>query len=475
LEAGGLCDILNIDLVIKNCRIATSDGILDASLAIDEGKIISISKDRLLPKADITIDAHENIVLPGLIDPHVHFRDPGNTGKEDFESGTKAAAAGGFSSIFDMPNTHPPIISSASFEEKKSIAGSKAVVDFGLYAGSGLESMDSIPIMAKAGAIAFKIWTFNPSRSSESRGLYGTDIDFFRKMLTAVLKVDGLQCVHAESQEVIDFETNKLIEEGRKDVLAHVESRPNKAEYSAVSLMIQLAREVGTRLHFVHLSTGEALSILREARSHGFPVSAETCPHYLVLTGEHMRKLGPYAKINPPLRSTADNNALWQGLRENSISTIGSDHAPHSKDEKELGWNDIWRAPSGASNIECTLPIMLTKVNEGLISLQQLVKVMSENTARIYRLYPKKGSIQEGSDADLTIIDLKKKYRIRTDRMYSKDKWSALYDGWGVQGQPVMTIVRGEIVMKDGEVLGRAGYGKMIRPRVNERFGKSKM
>ncbi|MEM4297820.1 MAG: dihydroorotase family protein, partial [Nitrososphaerota archaeon] len=385
--------------------------------------------------------------------------DPGYTEKEDFESGTKAAAAGGFTLVFDMPNTDPPTISLDALDRKREIAERRAVVDFCLYAGCGLDMLDGLPSLAKAGVVAFKLWTTEVPQ----KGLSATDEASIRRVMAEVSKAKGLLCVHAEDQAIINRETERLMREGRRDPLAYAEARPNEAEASSVALLIRLCQEFNVHVHFVHISTREAVSILREAKAR-CTVTAETCPQFLLLTKDVMKGLGPYAKLSPPLRSRADNEALWSSIEEGIVETIGSDHAPHLKEEKELGWSDIWKAPSGASSIEFVVPLLLTKVNQGFIPLSRLVKCMSENVAKIYGLYPRKGVIKEGSDADLTIVDLKERFRLRTDKMYSKDRYSVLYDGWEAQGRVVATLVRGEVVMKDGEVLAKPGYGRFVQP-----------
>jgi dihydroorotase (multifunctional complex type) len=261
--------------------------------------------------------------------------------------------------------------------------------------------------------------------------------------------------------------TQRLKESGRKDAMAHPESRPNFVEAETIASVIILANAAGARLHIAHLSTREGLNLIRQAKVNGQQITVETCPHYLTLTANAMSKLGPYVKINPPLRSEEDVVELWKGLNDGSIDMVVSDHAPYTKEEKNPGWIEIWKAQSGAPTIETLLPLLLNKVNEGKLALETLVRVTSERTAQVFGVYPKKGTIRVGSDADLVIVDLNKIVTIDKGQMYSKARELTPYDGWKVRGWPVMTIVRGCIVMKDGEIIGKPGYGEFISPQIS--------
>jgi allantoinase len=455
-----------VDLVIQNARIVSPRGVFEAGIAVDEGKIVTISKTVNLPKADSAINAKGNLVLPGVIDAHVHFREPGNEKSEDFGTGTKAAAAGGVTTVFDMPNSIPAVSSAGLLTKKREIVKKRAFVDFALYGGAGTSNIDEITGLTKAGAIGFKTFLLEPpaGKEIECGGTHITSDGALLAMLETVRRTNLPVSIHAENPAIINFYREKLMKARRQDPMAHAESRPNFVEAEAIAKVIILAKTVGTRIHIAHLSTKEGLQLITQAKASDQQITTETCPHYLMLTAEDMKRLGPYGKINPPLRSKADVVELFRGLNDGSIDMLVSDHAPHIKEDKEVGWENIWKAKSGAPNIQTMLPLMLTKVNEGNLSIERLVKITSENVAKIFGIYPKKGVIQKGSDADLVIIDLNQKRVIEQTQLYSKAKDLDIYLGSQVKGYPIITLVRGEIVMDDGIIIGKSGHGEFISP-----------
>ena len=455
-----------VDLVIKNGRIVSSHCIFDAGIAINEGRIVALARESNLPRADVTIDAEGKFVLPGLIDAHVHFREPGGEEREDFETGTKAAAAGGVTTVLEMPVSNPAVSSADVLERRKTILEARAVVDFGLYGGAGSHNIDEIPDLAEVGAIGFKTFMHRPSpeREVEFKGLYVTDDASLYDALKAASRTGLPSSVHCENNTTVERMIEELRKAGRKDAMAHAESRPNFVEAEAISKVIILSKAAGARAHIAHLSTKEGAHLVQQAKASGQILTAETCPHYLVLTAETLKEVGPYAKTNPPLRSKEDNEVLWRSLSDGTVDIIASDHAPFTKEEKDIGMDDIWKAPPGAPQIETMLPLLLTQVNAGKITIQTLVKVTSESVAKIFGLYPKKGAIQVGSDADLTIIDIEKETKVSIDKMYSKARDVTIYDGWRVKGLPVVTLVRGQVVMDHGQVIGNPGHGNFVRP-----------
>lgn len=448
---------MTFDLVVRDGKVYTPYGFVEASVVIDEGRIVSITKGALAPNADRVLNAGGNFVLPGVIDMHVHFRDPGAPEREDFETGTRAAAAGGVTAVADMPNTVPPVTSVKALEEKKRIAGKKALVDFALIGGAGAVRPETLAALAEAGVVGFK--TFMIARFKE---LAASDAQMLENFYT--IAETGLPClIHAENGDIVSRWQEKARASGRVDPLAHADFRPPIAENEATMRTVLLAEEASVHLHICHMTTRGAADILSWAKARGVKVTGETSPNYLLLTAEAMRKLGPYAKIDPPLRSPEDQRRLWEALNEGVIDVLASDHAPYTKEEKERGWKDIFEAPSGGVAIETALPLMLDSVNRGLLKLERLVEVSSTNPARILGLYPKKGAITPGADADLVIVDLDRDFRIRGEKLHSKQKVTA-FEGYEGRGAPRVTIVRGAIVMEDGEVRGRPGYGEFLRP-----------
>ncbi|UCH57366.1 MAG: dihydroorotase family protein, partial [Candidatus Bathyarchaeota archaeon] len=275
----------------------------------------------------------------------------------------------------------------------------------------------------------------------------------------------GLPClVHAENEDIVSRGMEKAIALGRVDPIAHSEFRLPIAEIEATMRTIMLARDSGVHLHICHMSTGEAAKVLGWAKSKGRNVTGETSVNYLLLNAEVMKRIGPYAKIDPPLRSPEDQEALWEAVDSGVIDVLASDHAPYPKEAKEAGWKNIFEAPSGGTGVETSLPLMLDSVNRDLIKLERLVEIFSENPARILGLYPRKGVITPGADADMVILDLDEEFEIKGENLHSKQKHTA-FEGFKGRGQPLTTIVRGKIIMDSGEVLGKPGYGEYLRPQ----------
>lgn len=447
---------MTVDVVIKDGLLVTPSGISEGSLVIDEGKIIGMIRSGE-PKADKVIDASGKMVLPGMIDMHVHLRDPGFPERENFESGTRAAAAGGVTTVVDMPNTVPATVTVEAFEEKKRIAGGKSLVDFAFIGGAGEIPTENILALADAGATGFK--SFLIARFKE---LAASDYTLLRHMRT--LADLGLPLlVHAENQNIVDSYMKEAEASGRTDPLAHCDFRPAIAEVEAVQRCVAFAKETGAHLHVCHMSTAGAVDVLDWAQAGGQYVTGETSTNYLLFTRETMEERGPYAKVDPPLRSKDDQLRLWEGLNSGVIEVLASDHAPYTKEEKDLGWENIFKAPSGGVVIETTLPLMLDAVNRDLISLERLVEVFSSNPAQINGLYPVKGDLLLGSDADVVVVDMDKPFHIRGEDLHTIQKITP-YEGMEGKGGPVTTLVRGKVVYEDGEVVGKPGYGEFMRP-----------
>ncbi len=447
---------MTVDLIVKGGRVYTPQGLFMGDIAVEDGKIASLSRGDAVPQADKVIDVKGNLVLPGVIDMHVHFRDPGFPEREDFESGTRAAAAGGVTTVVDMPNTVPSVTSLESLEEKRKIAGRKALVDFALVGGAGEVSAEALTSMAEGGVVAFK--TFMIARFRELAASDGQMLDNF-----GTIAGTGLPClIHAENEDIVSRWMEKARAIGRVDPMAHCDFRPSIAEDEATMRTIMLAGETGVHLHICHMTTKGAAEILGWAKSRGRRVTGETSANYLLLTAEAMKKFGPFAKIDPPLRGKEDQEALWRALNMGVIDVIASDHAPYPKEDKEKGWVNIFDAPSGGVGVETSLMLMLDCVDKGLLSLERLVEVSSANPAKILGFYPRKGVLTLGADADLVIVDPKKGFEIKGDRLNSKQKITA-FEGRRGRGIPLTTVVRGRIIMEDGEVIGEPGYGEFLR------------
>ena len=421
---------MTVDLTIKNCKLWYKGKTLTLGLAIDEEKIVSISKDIRLPKSDEKINCRGNIILPGLIDVHVHFREPGFTWKEDWLTGSKAAAHGGITYVMDMPNTDPPTTSIRNLIEKRELA-KKSVVNFGLYAGIVEENIDDVQELAKHSE-AFKIYM-----SESTDGLKLDDNVLLMKAFSNISRIDKVICVHAENQAMNELYLKRYRKSS--EPFEYYLSRPVESEVLAIKDAIERARQTKVKLHICHVTSKEGLNLIKKAKKN-IDITCETCPHYLFMTQDDLRDKGTLAKINPPPRTKKDQKALWKGISDKTIDIIASDHAPHTMEEK---LQDMWLAPPGVPGVETTLQLMLNAVNKRIIRLERLVKLMHVNPAKRFGLT--NYGIEIGNNANLTIIDLKKKWKISNDDLLTKCGWSP-YEGWEGKGMPIGTIVNGKMV-----------------------------
>ena len=447
---------MTVDVVIKNGLLVLPSGITEGSVVVDGGRIVGVVKSGE-PSADRVVDAAGKVVLPGMVDMHVHLRDPGFPERENFESGTRAAAAGGVTTVVDMPNTQPATVTVEAFNQKKGIAERKSLVDFAFIGGAGEVPTEDIVAVSEAGATAFK--SFLIARFKE---LAASDYTLLRHMNT-LSELDKPLLVHAENGNLVDMYMEEAKASGRTDPLAHCDFRPAIAEIEATMRCVTLAAETDVHLHICHMTAAGAVDVVEWAQAMGQAVTGETSTNYLLFTRETMEERGPYAKVDPPLRGKDDQLRLWEALNDGTIDVLASDHAPYTREEKERGWENIFDAPSGGVVIETTLPLMLDAVNRDMISLERLVEVFSTNPAMMNGLYPRKGDIVLGADADLVVADMGKPFHIRGEDLHTIQKITP-YEGMEGNGAPVMTMVRGEIVYEEGQVVGKPGYGEFQRP-----------
>jgi dihydroorotase len=421
-----------LDLCLVNCKLDSNAE--EVCLGIKGGKIVSIKK--LPAHADETIDLNGQIVLPGLIDVHVHFRDPGLTFKEDFHTGSAAAAAGGFTTVLDMPNTLPPTNTPPAFREKLKIGQKKSLVDFGIHAG--VSDLSHIKELAELKPASFKIF------------MDLVDGDFLLKAFDKIKGVaaDHVISLHAEDSQLVQQCTRIMKKEGNDPEL-YAQARPPQAEIKAVEAAISLAWKYNQKVHFCHVSTQKSLQLINNAQARGCPVTSEITPHHLFLDSSYLNRFGNMAKTNPPLRDK-ENQLGLKYLPE--IDIIGTDHAPHTLEEKK---KSVWDAPPGVPGLETILPLLLTHVNQGKLKLKDIKRLLCENPAKMFHI-PHKGFILEGMDADLVVVDLEKDGVIDSANFHSKAKYSP-FEGFKVKGMPTMTLVRGQKVMDEGEILENHG------------------
>jgi dihydroorotase len=440
---------MRYDLVLKNGTLVTSAKSFKADIAVINGKIVHIGKLKKSDTADDVYDANGKHILSGIIDAHVHFRDPGLTEKEDFETGSIAAAFGGITMIADMPNTIPPTSNIDSFNEKVRIAKEKSFIDFSLFALLSNENFSQIENLVNAGAFGFKVF-LGTSTGDIAAPSAGVLFEQMKKCAEHGIRIG----FHSENSEINSYFTSLCREESSDpDGRLLSEARPVFSEVIAIQNAICYAQYTGAKIHIHHVTFSDGALLVAEAKKKGIKITAETCPHYLLLDanrGSH--------KVYPPVRDEKHRKGLWDALKSGTIDMLASDHAPHTAGEKEL---PLWQAPAGLCSVETFVTLILNEVNKGNLSLNEFVRLASENPAKIWGIYPRKGSLLAGADADFTIVDLKRKLKIEKEKLHSKSKTSP-YDGTETQGVPVSTIVRGKFVVKDGELTGEKGNGVFI-------------
>jgi dihydroorotase len=436
-----------MDLLIVNGTIVSPQGKTIADIAVKNGVIAEIATPGSLndTKLNQTIDAKGLYILPGCMDAHIHFRDPGQTHKEDFVAGSMAAAAGGITTIFDMANNKPLIDGPQAVAEKIKLTSGRSYVDYCFHGLAAAQSIGHFKEMIDAGVRGFK-----GMMSISAAGTPTIDDGNLRHALAELRETDTVLTVHAENTSIIKAEQKKLQAAGRIDWRAHMESRPVASEVEAITRAILFAEEAGGRLHVAHIAAAKSVDIIRAAKQRGVRVTTETGPHNLVLTDADYERLGPSMFMNPPIRTAADQAALWEGVRDGTIDMISTDHAPQTEEDK-FASNSVWASISGFCGIETSVPIMLTAINEGKLTLERYVAVSSFSQAQHFKIYPRKGAIQVGSDGDFTIVDMKKAGTIHKSELKSKTKVTP-FDGFRYTGAPVYTIIRGNVVMAHGRV-----------------------
>jgi allantoinase len=453
-----------VDVVIENGRIFSGSNDFVASIAINEEKIVAIGQAAKMPKADLSVNARGKFVVPGAIDAHVHVGQPWEETDrpvyyaEDVPSATMAAAMAGTTTICDMPDSMPLVTSASVFKRKVKFWSERAYVDFGFHGGfvPNTNYRQLIPPLWKMGATALKTFM------CFSEDIWPAMLDGeLYDALQVIHDIDGFAILHAENDQMLTQNRRKLEKLSRKDFRSHLEWRPPIVEHEADRRAVFLLQSAGTRGLIVHTSVPEGVMEIVEARSRGQNVLVETCEHYLYLTDKDVEKRGPWVKCSPPLRDKARVLKLRKQLACGLIDTIGSDHSPFEAEAVKKSAKDMWTAEAGMPELETGFPLMLNGVNQGWISLNRVVACMSENPARAYGLYPRKGVLQIGSDADIVIVDMKKTWCVRNDELKMKCGWSP-YDGMTLRGMPIMTIVRGNPVMQNRQIVGKAGLGSFL-------------
>lgn len=447
-----------VDLVITGGLLVSPGATIPAAIAVDQGRIVAIGQPDTLAPARETIDATGLHVLPGAIDVHVHVREPGFSHKETWTSATRAAAVGGVTTVFDMPNTNPPTASVAALEQKHAIAAGQALVDFGLYGLIGETNLGELEAMAAGGAASFKLYmgSENPLVPCPCDGAVVEAFEILARL--------GIRCtVHAENTPLLTWRGERLRAAGRTDAAAHLAQHVDLAAVEAVSRTAAFAEWTGAKVHIAHESTRHSLPHIRFAKERGVDLTVETCPHYLLLSTDDGARLGEnFLRVKPPVREPGHAGPLWDALLDGTIDMLSTDHAPHLRSEKTRPV--IWDCAPGFPGVETAMVLMLAEVFRGRLTLGHYVRMACEAPAKAFGLWPRKGVLAVGSDADIVLVDMTETGRITADALHSIGN-ATPFEGFAIHGRPVRTLVRGATVALDGRPVGTPGWGRAVSPR----------
>ncbi len=448
---------MKADLAIANGFLVDSKSIYPGVLYIRDGKIVGITQE-LENQHPKVIDARGLCILPGAIDGHVHMMDPGYPEREDFITGTRAAARGGVTTVIDHHRTIPQVFGAGELIEKRKYLEKRAVVDFGLLGGLSFTNLKALRGMWEAGALGFKGFT---CELHEADALLSASVI---KILDEIRRFDGIALFHCEDDWLLKRNEKQLRLQGRKDPLTVSEWRSPEAEELAVRVLIDAAKKTGARVAVAHTSLPSLVLEQAAARAQGVSIFTETCAQYLYLTEEDLKKQGPFAKFTPPPRKKEDVEKMRWCASRGLIDMVNSDHCPYPYADKEAGVKDIWQAPFGIPGVETATLILLDLVSRGLLTLPQVAYLRSERPAMVYGLADQKGSLRVGCDADLIFVDLKQKKVLDNSQVVSKCGWTP-YHGRELTGDVVLTMVRGKVVMEGGRVVGEPGWGRFVTRR----------
>src|SRR6056300_538323 len=423
------------DLIIKNGNCFIDDNLVSTDIAIKDKKIVKIGKN--LTDAKEIINAEGKTVLPGCIDTQTHFREPGSTDTEDLHSGSRAAIAGGITSVFEMPNTNPPTSNMKEFQRKLDLAKNRMYCNYAFYFGATADNANDLASLeGLEGCCGIKLFA-----GSSTGNLLVAEENDIEKVFKNASKVVA---VHSEYEEILNRNKN-LIKEG--DVHTHPIWRSDECAISSTRRIVRIAERYKKKAHILHVTTKQEIDFLSQHKGN---ITFEITPQHLTIYApDCYDKLGTYAQMNPPLRDKSHYDRLWYGVKNNLNDTIGSDHAPHLKVNKEKTYPN---SPSGMPGVQTLMPVMLNHVNDGKLTLSQLVKLVCENPVKIFGIQ-NKGFIKEQYDADFTIIDMHKTIEIKNENIESKCGWLPFY-GFKFKGTPVLTIIGGKNKMNDGKILG---------------------
>ncbi len=451
---------MKADLIIYNANIVREDQVITGYMAIKDGKIIYIAKEKPDMDSMEIINAEGKVILPGAIDTHPHFFDPGAEWREDFKNGTRAAASGGFTTILDMPNTIPPVKDRETFELKKKRAKDNSLIDYAFWGSAMPSNLDQIKELHELGCVAFKAFTLEAGPDFDKSDEYDQ-----LKAMKLINEFKGIYGAHAENETLVNRFTQEHISD-KWSLRVHDQSRPWEAELTAIHTLLLYAELTGCKLHICHLSIPEGAELIKRAKERKVDVTVETCSHYLTLNNEVNEDLKTYAMINPPLRSKDRMTRLWDYVLSGDIDYLGTDHAPYLEEEKEPKDGNLRNAACGAPEIDVAIPLLLEEgvLNRGM-SYINFAKFISTNAAKRFGIYPQKGTLQKGADADFMIVDMDCHWTYTRKKTFSKTKITKFaHEGRQLKCKILATYLRGTAIYKEGAILKEGGFGQFITP-----------
>ncbi len=449
-----------LDLIVRGGRIITPDGIVEGDVAVAEGRFVTLAPS-ISDEAATEVDAAGRFVFPGLIDAHVHFNEPGRTEWEGLAAGTAALAAGGGTAFFDMPlNSEPPVLDAAALRAKRKLVEEKSCLDFALWGGLTPLNLDKLAGLQAAGAIGFKAFMCPSGIDS----FPAVDTETLCEGMKRAERLKMIVAVHAEDAALAEKFTALQKAKGRSDARAWLASRPVEVELEAIRVALELAGETGCALHIVHVSSPEGVALITEARSQRVDVTAETCPHYLLLNDKDVARIGPLAKCAPPIREEKRRAALWKEVLAGRIQTIGSDHSPAPPEMKTAeNFFEIW---GGIAGCQHGFPLLCSACVDTMeTDLPVLAAAYAGNVARRFRIKEHKGAIALGRDADFTLVEFGRSEKIRATDLWTRHRVSA-YVGYGTTARVTDTYVRGKAVYANGRLVNLPQPGQFLRPEL---------
>jgi allantoinase len=442
------------ELVVRAGTVVTPSGRRRCDLLVGGGKVAGYATAGE-GEGEQAVDADGLLVLPGAVDPHVHMMHPGLTDREDFVTGTAAAAVGGVTTIVEHHRSLPFVLDAPTLADKAHYLADRALIDYALFGGAHPDNVHELRPMWEAGAACFKAFTCN---------LHGVPAVLPGRMLTVFREVasfDGLCLVHAEDEFITAENEKRLRAEGRTDPGLVPEWRSREAEQVAVNTVALLARLSGCRVVIAHASHPAICDLVASQRRNGARIWVESCPQYFYLTQDDILEWGPYHKFTPPARTAEDRDGMWARLEAGDIDMVCADHAPSTREQKDAGKDDIWEAPFGVPGVETNFELMLTGAAQGKVGLERLVAARCASPAMVYGLYPTKGHLGEGADADMAFVDPEATRVLSDDDVVAKVGWTP-FAGTQTKGRVVKTFVRGRLVAEDGRAVIDPGWGRFL-------------